>query len=82
MDFAANEELGLAIFRESNDALIVFDVELLTVVAANPACLRIAETEFRQLAGRKVTEFVRGDTEDLAGQLAGSLKHTHFFHSR
>lgn len=82
MEFAANEEVGLALFRESNDALIVFDVDSLTVVAANPACLRIARTDFRQLAGRRVTEFLHGNSDDLAGQLDCSLKRTHFFHSR
>lgn len=82
MVFAASEEVGFAVFRESNDALIVFDLDSLTVLAANPTALRIAQTDFRQLAGRKVTEFIRSDSEDLAGQLARSLNDTQFFHSR
>jgi PAS domain S-box-containing protein len=82
MEFAASEEVGLAVFRESNDALIVFDLESLAIVAANPTLLRIARTDFRQLAGRRVTDFIQSDSEDLAAQLSCSLNDTQFFHSR
>ncbi len=82
MHFAANEEVGLAVFQESNDALIVFDLERLTIVTANPACLRLARTELNRLAGRRVTDFIRSNSGQLASQLAQSLNRTNFFHSR
>jgi PAS domain S-box-containing protein len=82
MHFAANEEVGLAVFRESNDALIVFDLERLTIVTANPACLRLARTELNRLEGRSVIDFIHSSSGELASQLAHSLNQTHFFHSR
>ena len=82
MDLAANEEVGLALFRESNDAFIIFDLESLAVAAVNPACQRIARTSQQQLAGRCVTELIEGDSQELLTQFFSSLKSTHFFHSR
>ena len=75
-------EIALCVFREANDALIVFDPRDRRVVDVNPAALRMTGFERKAALGLKIADLLSAaDPNDFQRLLAAFLQ-TGFFHSQ
>ncbi len=75
-------EIARSLFRESNDALFLFDPSDHRVVDANPAALRLTGLTRRGLIDRRLWDLFEGDGPEGLGPLIDAYRKTGFFHSR
>jgi two-component system CheB/CheR fusion protein len=75
-------EIALCVFREANDALVVFDPRDRRVVDVNPAALRLTGFERKAALGLRIADLLSApDPNDFKRLLAACLT-TGFFHSQ
>ena len=66
-------EIALCVFREANDALIVFDPRDRRVVDVNPVTLRLTRLDRKQVLASKITDLIGSpDPDKLLGVIAAS----------
>jgi PAS domain S-box-containing protein len=82
MDAERHQEIARCLFREVNDALLLFDPGDHRVVDVNPTALRLTGFERRQILGLKIWDLFSGDEPDGVEQLAQAYLRTGLFHSR
>jgi len=82
MDPDRHQEIARCLFRESNDALFLFDPADNRVVDVNPAAQRLTDMDKAELCALKVFDLFRGPEADDLGPLIDAYRRTGFFHSR
>lgn len=82
MDPAQHQEIARSLFRESNDALFLFDLRTNHVLDANPAALRLTGFEKEQACALDLAKLFSCDDPRGLGRLIDAYQHTGFFHSR
>jgi PAS domain S-box-containing protein len=82
VESARHQEIAHSLFRESNDAFILFDPRDNRVVDLNPAALRLTGFERRAVLGMQVTDLFLADEPDGVAHLIDAYRKTGFFHSR
>ena len=82
MVFTHDGNVALALFREANDAFVIFDLTTRRIEEVNPICQRITGLSRQQLLGMLVTDLIAGDTAESERRFEESLDATQFFHSR
>jgi PAS domain S-box-containing protein len=75
-------EIALCVFREANDALIVFDPRDRRVVDVNPAALRLTGFDRKVVMASKVGDLLAADDPDDFRRLIEAFQRTSFFHAR
>ncbi len=82
MDTVRQLEIARCLFRESNDALLVFDPGDLRVVDLNPAALRLTGLDRREALALRLTDLIVADTPGAIDRLIAANRDTTFFHSQ
>jgi PAS domain S-box-containing protein len=82
MDPAQHQEIARCLFRESNDALFLFDLKTNRVLDANPAALRLTGFDKDQACARGLSDLFSCDDPGGLARLIDAYRHTGFFHSR
>jgi PAS domain S-box-containing protein len=82
VDPARHEEIAHSLFRESNDAFILFNPTDNRVVDLNPAALRLTGYERKAALGILVTDLLHSDDPNGVRNLIEAYRKTGFFHSR
>ncbi len=82
METDRHEEIARGLFRESNDALFLFDPADNRVVDLNPAALRLTGFERKDAVGLRVWELFSSAESEGIGSLIQAYSKTGFFHSR
>lgn len=82
IDEIRHQEIARCLFRESNDAFFIFDVEDHRVVDVNPAAQRLSGLSKKELRARKVTDLFDSDVCGGVARLIDAYQVTGFFHSR
>jgi PAS domain S-box-containing protein len=82
MDPENHEEIAHSLFRESNDALILFDPKDHRVVDVNPAALRLTGFDRKAICALRVWDLFSSDDPRDLDRLIEAYQHTGFFHSR
>ncbi|QDV36710.1 PAS domain-containing hybrid sensor histidine kinase/response regulator [Tautonia plasticadhaerens] len=77
-----HEEIARCLFRESNDALFIFDPRDHRVIDANPAALRLSGFDRKPLLQMKVWDLFRGVEPGVIDQLIEAYQISWFYHSR
>ncbi|RUL87377.1 ATP-binding protein [Tautonia sociabilis] len=77
-----HEEIARCLFRESNDALFIFDPRDHRVIDANPAALRLTGFERKPLLRMRVWDLFRGAEPGIVDQLIEAYQISWFYHSR
>lgn len=77
-----HEQVAHALFRESNDALFLFNPTLHRVVDVNPPGLRMTGLSRRAILGMPVWELFSGDRPDAMTQLMEAYARTGVLNSR
>jgi PAS domain S-box-containing protein len=75
-------EIARCLFRESNDALFVFDPSDLRVVDLNPAALRLTGLDRREAMALRLTDLIIADVPAALDRLVEANRDTTFFHSQ
>jgi PAS domain S-box-containing protein len=75
-------EIARCLFRESNDALFVFDPDDLRVVDLNPTALRLTGLDRREALALRLTDLIVADAREDLDRLVAANRDTTFFHSR
>ena len=81
-DHARQLEIARCLFRESNDALFVFDPGDLRVVDLNPAALRLTGLDRREAMALRLTDLIVADAPAALDRLVEANRDTTFFHSQ
>ncbi|HEY2159269.1 MAG TPA: ATP-binding protein [Isosphaeraceae bacterium] len=81
-DHARQLEIARCLFRESNDALFVFDPGDLRMVDLNPAALRLTGLDRREAMALRLTDLIVADAPDALDRLVEANRDTTFFHSQ
>jgi PAS domain S-box-containing protein len=81
-DHARQLEIARCLFRESNDALFVFDPGDLRVVDLNPAALRLTGLDRREAMALRLTDLIVADVPAALDRLVEANRDTTFFHSQ
>ncbi len=81
-DHARQLEIARCLFRESNDALFVFDPGDLRVVDLNPAALRLTGLDRREALALRLTDLIVADAPAALDRLVEANRDTTFFHSQ
>ncbi len=81
-DHARQLEIARCLFRESNDALLVFDPGDLRVVDLNPAALRLTGLDRREALALRLTDLIVADAPEALDRLVEANRDTTFFHSQ
>ncbi|WP_435009291.1 ATP-binding protein [Tundrisphaera lichenicola] len=75
-------EIALCVFREANDALVVFDPHDRRIVDLNPTTLRLTGSSRKELLASKITDLLSSaDPNDLR-RLIAAFHQTSFFHAQ
>jgi PAS domain S-box-containing protein len=82
MDPAQHQEIARCLFRESNDALFLFDLRTNRVLDANPAALRLTGFDKDAVCTLGLAELFSCDDPRGLERLIEAYRHTGFFHSR
>jgi PAS domain S-box-containing protein len=82
MDGQRHEEFARSLFRESNDALFLFDPRDHRLVDINPVALRLTGLSRRSARSLKVWELLSSPDTDGLERLMEAYQRTGFFHSR
>src|SRR5437868_6559477 len=82
IDPAQHQEIARCLFRESNDALFLFDLRTNRVMDANPAALRLTGFEKEEVCAMGLAELFPCDDPAGLSRLMEAYQHTGFFHSR
>ena len=82
MDSDRDVEIALCLFREANDALIVFDPRDRRVVDVNPTALRLTGFERKAALGMKLPDLLSSPDPNRFRRLLDACQRTGFFHSR
>ena len=82
IDDVRHQEIARCLFRESNDAFFIFDVEDHRVVDVNPAAQRLSGLSRKELCARKVTDLFDSEVSGGVARLIDAYQVTGFFHSR
>ena len=75
-------EIALCVFREANDALIVFDPGDRRVVDLNPAALRLTGFERKAALALKIADLLSSPDPNHFNRLIAACQRTGFFHSQ
>jgi PAS domain S-box-containing protein len=81
-DHARQLEIARCLFRESNDALFVFDPGDLRMVDLNPAALRLTGLDRREAMALRLTDLIVADVPAALDRLVEANRDTTFFHSQ
>lgn len=82
MDDDRNQEIARCLFRESNDALFLFDPRDHRVVDANPIALRLTNADSAQVTAMRIWQLFSSNSERGVAELIEAYQRTGFFHSR
>jgi PAS domain S-box-containing protein len=82
MDAERHQEIARCLFREVNDALLLFDPRDHRVVDVNPTALRLTGFERRRITGLKIWDLFSSDEPDGVEALSQAYLKTGMFHSR
>jgi PAS domain S-box-containing protein len=82
MDRLQQEEFARSLFRESNDALFLFDPNDHHLVDVNPVALRLTGFSRKEVRNLKVWELISSPESDGLDRLVAAYQKTGFFHSR
>jgi PAS domain S-box-containing protein len=82
MDPERHEEIARCLFRESNDALLLFDPRDHRVVEVNPTALRLTGFARPRLLELRVWDLFSSDGPDGVERLSQAYLRTGLFHSR
>ena len=77
-----HEEIALSLFRESNDALFIFDPRDHRVIDANPVAQRLTGFDKRTLGGMSVWDLFQSGDPQILQQLIEAYQVSWFYHSR
>lgn len=77
-----HEEIARCLFRESNDALFVFDPRDNRVVDVNPAALRMTGYDWDLACGLKLNDLFTSQDQGGIERLVQAYRRTGFYHSR
>jgi PAS domain S-box-containing protein len=75
-------EIALCVFREANDALIIFDPRDRQVVEVNPTTLRLTGFERKAAVASKISELLSSPDPNDFRRLLSACQTTGFFHAR
>src|SRR5687767_2786546 len=79
---ARHEEIARCLFRESNDALFIFDPKDHRVLDANPAALRLTGFDKEATRALRLQDLFTGDEPGGLDRLVDAYRRTGFYHSR
>lgn len=79
---ARHQEIARCLFRESNDALFIFDPRDHRVVDVNPAALRLTNFEKDAVCAMRLRDLFTSGVPEGLGRLAEAYRRTGYFHSR
>ena len=79
---ARHQEIALCLFRESNDALFIFDSKDHRVLDVNPAALRLTGFDKEAACVLRLHDLFTGEEPDSLGRLVDAYRRTGFYHSR
>jgi PAS domain S-box-containing protein len=79
---ARHEEIARCLFRESNDALFIFDPKDHRVLDANPAALRLTGFDKEATRALRLHDLFTGDEPGGLDGLVDAYRRTGFYHSR
>ena len=77
-----HEEIARCLFRESNDALFIFDPRDHRVIDANPAAMRLSGFDRKPLLQMRVWDLFRSVEPGVIDQLIEAYQISWFYHSR
>ena len=77
-----HEEIALSLFRESNDALFIFDPRDHRVLDANPVAQRLTGFDKRTLGSLSVWDLFQSGDPQILQQLIEAYQVSWFYHSR
>lgn len=75
-------EIALCLFREANDALIVFDPRDRRIIDVNPTTLRLTGFERKVLFDLKIADLISAPDPNDFKKLMAACQQTGFFHSQ
>jgi PAS domain S-box-containing protein len=75
-------EIALCVFREANDALIVFDPRDRHVVDLNPTLLRLTGFERKAASAMRIADLLSSPDPNDLRRLIAACQQTSFFHAR
>ncbi|HEY2155461.1 MAG TPA: PAS domain S-box protein, partial [Isosphaeraceae bacterium] len=79
---ARHQEIALCLFRESNDALFIFDSKDHRVLDVNPAALRLTGFEKEAACALRLHDLFAGAEPSNLSRLVDAYRRTGFYHSR
>jgi PAS domain S-box-containing protein len=82
LDAARQLEIARCLFRETNDALFVFDPADLRVLDVNPAALRLTGLDRREALALRLIDLVAAEDPRDFDRLVEANRRTTFFHSQ
>jgi PAS domain S-box-containing protein len=82
MDAERHQEIARCLFREANDALLLFDPRNHRVVDVNPTALRLTGFERQRILELRVWDLFSSDELDGVERLVLAYRQTGLFHSR
>jgi PAS domain S-box-containing protein len=77
-----HQEIALCLFRESNDALFIFDSMDHRVLDINPAALRLTGLDKEAACVLRLHDLFAGAEPSSLGRLVDAYRRTGFYHSR
>ncbi len=77
-----HEEISRCLFRESNDALFLFDPKNHRVLDVNPAALRLTGLDKSAACALRIGDLFSGAEPDDLDRLIDAYRRTGFYHSR
>ena len=75
-------EIALCVFRESNDAMIVFDPKDWSVVDLNPAALRLSKLDRKPALASKLQDLLSAPEPDDFRKFVDACHVTGYFHAK
>ena len=75
-------EIALCVFREANDALVIFDPRDRKVVDLNPTALRLTGFERKAALSLKISDLLSASDPNDFRRLLAACQQTGFFHSQ
>jgi two-component system CheB/CheR fusion protein len=75
-------EIALCVFREANDALIVFDPRNGQIIDVNPTALRLTGFDKKAALSRTIGDFLSSTDRLVFDQFLDACQRTRFFHSK
>lgn len=82
VDAERHQEIARSLFRESNDALFLFDPEDHRVLDVNPVALRLTGYSKDQARSMHLWDLFTGDSPKQLDFMMGAYRQTGFYHSR